>query len=249
MNRIFRFSQNSGQHRSLTTPFEPFQLWLRIRGDTHRCGESTTPRIGDSGSRYLIKFYKMKKISLPVDLYVCLLLQVSLVPAVVSLWRCWRSVVGIPAFARCCQHHCLAGSIHILICIVQCRTCRVPYGILQCILHLRPNFLGRNWDKRFQSFPPCYLQSPLLQILLNAGGGGGGVSKILSTCIMKLDCNVNIVYGSLKLENPQDYAQKPQLKCTFMNSPSGKKYRSPSTYEHYTGGCKWYFCSCALRNL
>ncbi len=34
-------------------------------------------------------------------------------------------------------------------------------------------------------------------------------------------CNVNIVYGNLKSENSQDYAQKPQRNCAFMNSASG----------------------------
>ncbi len=38
---------------------------------------------------------------------------------------------------------------------------------------------------------------------------------------LKLVCNVNIVYGKLKSENSQDYAQKPQRNCTFMNSASG----------------------------
>ncbi len=31
-----------------------------------------------------------------------------------------------------------------------------------------------------------------------------------------------MVYGNLKSENSQDYAQKPQRNCTFMNSSSGK---------------------------
>jgi hypothetical protein len=39
---------------------------------------------------------------------------------------------------------------------------------------------------------------------------------------MKLVCNVNIVYGNLKSETSQDYAQKPQRNCTFMNSASGQ---------------------------
>jgi hypothetical protein len=34
-------------------------------------------------------------------------------------------------------------------------------------------------------------------------------------------CYVNIVYGNLKSENSQDYAQKPQRNCTFMNLASG----------------------------
>jgi hypothetical protein len=37
---------------------------------------------------------------------------------------------------------------------------------------------------------------------------------------LKLVCNVNIVYGNLKSENSQEYAQKSQLACTFMNSAS-----------------------------
>jgi hypothetical protein len=34
---------------------------------------------------------------------------------------------------------------------------------------------------------------------------------------LKLVCYVNTVYGNLKYENSQDYAQKPQGNCTFMN--------------------------------
>ncbi len=37
---------------------------------------------------------------------------------------------------------------------------------------------------------------------------------------LNLVCNVNIVYGDRKSENFQDYAQKPQRNCTFMNSAS-----------------------------
>jgi hypothetical protein len=35
-----------------------------------------------------------------------------------------------------------------------------------------------------------------------------------------LDYNRNIVFGNLKSENSQDYAQKPQRNFTFMNSDS-----------------------------
>jgi hypothetical protein len=43
----------------------------------------------------------------------------------------------------------------------------------------------------------------------------------LSKSGLKLVCKVNIVYGNLnKSENSQDYAQKPQRNCTFMNSAS-----------------------------
>ncbi len=63
------------------------------------------------------------------------------------------------------------------------------------------------------SFPPCYSQSPLLTDFtpppppLNKSG-------------LKLVYNVNFVYGNLKSENSQDYAQKPQRNCTLMNSVS-----------------------------
>jgi hypothetical protein len=38
---------------------------------------------------------------------------------------------------------------------------------------------------------------------------------------LKLVCNVNIVYRNVKSENYQDYAQKPQRNCAFMNLASG----------------------------
>jgi hypothetical protein len=43
----------------------------------------------------------------------------------------------------------------------------------------------------------------------------------LSKSGLKLFYNVNIVYGNLNSENSQDYGQKPQRNCTFMNSASG----------------------------
>ncbi len=52
--------------------------------------------------------------------------------------------------------------------------------------------LGRNWDKSLKRFP-------------------------LSKSGLKLAYNVS---GNLKSENSQDYAQKPQRNCTFMNSAS-----------------------------
>jgi hypothetical protein len=42
----------------------------------------------------------------------------------------------------------------------------------------------------------------------------------LSKSNLKLVCNVNIVYGNLKSENFQVFAQKAQRNCTFMNSAS-----------------------------
>jgi hypothetical protein len=62
--------------------------------------------------------------------------------------------------------------------------------------------------------PPCYSQSPLLMDLTPT-------PPPPSKSGLKLVCNVNIVYGNLKSENSQDFAQKPQQNCTFMNSTSG----------------------------
>ncbi len=45
-------------------------------------------------------------------------------------------------------------------------------------------------------------------------------SPLLSKSGLKLFRNVNIVYENLKSENTQDFAQKPQRYCTFMNSAS-----------------------------
>jgi hypothetical protein len=39
---------------------------------------------------------------------------------------------------------------------------------------------------------------------------------------LKLACNVKSVYGNLQSWNSQDYAQKSQRNCTFMNSASGE---------------------------
>jgi hypothetical protein len=39
---------------------------------------------------------------------------------------------------------------------------------------------------------------------------------------LKLVCNIKIEYGNLKSANSQDYAQKPQRICKFMNSASGQ---------------------------
>jgi hypothetical protein len=43
----------------------------------------------------------------------------------------------------------------------------------------------------------------------------------LSKSGLKLVCNVNIIYGNFKAGYSQDYAQKPQQNCMFMNSAAG----------------------------
>ncbi len=53
----------------------------------------------------------------------------------------------------------------------------------------------------------------------------------LSKSGLKLVCTVNIAYGHLNSENSQDYAQKPQQNCTYMNSASGHCYTTLSRGE------------------
>ncbi len=67
---------------------------------------------------------------------------------------------------------------------------------------------GRRWDK-------------VLRVFLHAIHSHlNGFYSPWSKSGLKLVCNVNIVYGNLKSENPQDYAQKLQRNCIFMNSAS-----------------------------
>jgi hypothetical protein len=73
------------------------------------------------------------------------------------------------------------------------------------------SILGRNWDKSLKSCPPCYSLLTDFTTPPPPQGKSG----------LKLVFNVNIEYGNLKYENPQEYAQKPQRNCTFMNSASG----------------------------
>ncbi len=85
-------------------------------------------------------------------------------------------------------------------------TCNHVAGVIHVY---RGRILVHNGDK---SFDPCYSLSPLLT---------DDPPPTLQQNGMKLCCDVNIVYRNLKSENSQDYDQKPQRNCTFMNSTSG----------------------------
>ncbi len=117
------------------------------------------------------------------------------------------------------------------------------WGAAQC----RGRILGHNWDKSLKCFPPCYSQSPILRDFiphqqkwfehfirkpqaefLDIIG-----TKVLSVFLLAIyshlyleilsptsKSGLNILYGNLKSENSQDYAQKPQQSCTFMKSAS-----------------------------
>jgi hypothetical protein len=60
----------------------------------------------------------------------------------------------------------------------------------------------------------------------------------------KLVCNVNIVYGNLKSENSQDYAQKPQRNCMFMKVASDLPITSCSISPAVS---RTFFCNVCFR--
>jgi hypothetical protein len=93
--------------------------------------------------------------------------------------------------------------------------------------------LERNPDKSLQSFPPCYSQSPvqfcletyissnsrkLLQfpVTVHCKGEGGKSDRKP----YHLPYGLRNPYRNLNSKNSQDYAQKRQQNCTFMNSAS-----------------------------
>jgi hypothetical protein len=86
---------------------------------------------------------------------------------------------------------------------------RIGLGSLHLQRTSRGRILGRNWDK---SSPPCYSQSPLIRDFTPP--------PPFKKSGLELVCNVNIVNENLKSEKSQNYAQKPQQNCTFMNSAS-----------------------------
>ncbi len=88
--------------------------------------------------------------------------------------------------------------------------CRYIVDILCLVgVEVQSRILGRNWDKSLKSFPSCYSQSPLANRFYSS-------SPPPQKSGLKLVCSVNIVYGNLKSENSQDYAQKSQRNFTFM---------------------------------
>jgi hypothetical protein len=101
----------------------------------------------------------------------------------------------------------------------------------------RGRILGRFPEKSLECFPPCYSQSLLLFCLrflfLQIHATSYTVSRVPLLCTIKEKGGIldrkqySLLYGlrnpyrNLKSENSQDYAQKPQRNCTFMNSASG----------------------------
>ncbi len=100
----------------------------------------------------------------------------------------------------------------------------------------------RNPDKSLKSFPPCSSQSPLqlcLEIYISSNSRNLLQFLEFSYCTLQkikeeslIENHAPLHYGlrnpnrNLKSENSQDYAQKPQQNCTFMNSASVKGTKS-----------------------
>ncbi len=87
----------------------------------------------------------------------------------------------------------------------------------------RGRILGRNPDKSLKSFPPCYsrhLYSIALRFLFLHTHATSGKEKWgkPDRNPYQLPYGLRNPYRNLKPENSQDYTQKPQWNCTFMNS-------------------------------
>jgi hypothetical protein len=99
----------------------------------------------------------------------------------------------------------------------------------------RGRILGRNPDKGLRGFSPllftvtftalpwdCYVFKLTLPLTIS-------IVQLLYTIIKekggkpdRKPHGLSNPYRNLKYENSQDYAQKPQRRCTFMNSASGQ---------------------------
>jgi hypothetical protein len=86
----------------------------------------------------------------------------------------------------------------------------------------RGRILGRNSDKSLESFPPCYSKSPRhLCTEISISSNSRNLLQFLHfvTVHCKGERRRN-PYRKLKSDNSQDYAQKPKINYTFMNSAS-----------------------------
>jgi len=99
---------------------------------------------------------------------------------------------------------------------------------------LRGRILGQNLDKSLKSFPPCYSQVTSTYISIYSNSRNLYKFLHFSYCIETIPPSHGLKdpYRNLKSENSQDYAQKPQKNCTFMNSASCH-FDVTDTYSHY----------------
>ncbi len=94
----------------------------------------------------------------------------------------------------------------------------------------RGRILG-NPDKSLKNFPPSYSQSPLqlclrflfLQPHATSYSFCKGERRTPDRKPNPLPYGLLNPYRNLKSENSQDYSQKPQIDCMFMNWASGNK--------------------------
>jgi hypothetical protein len=92
--------------------------------------------------------------------------------------------------------------------------------LIYCSYAVLSRILGKNLDKSLKSVPPCYSQSPL-QLLWDFFFFKLLATSYISTIYISYHLyDLRHPSRNLKSENSQDYAQKPQRDCTFMNSAS-----------------------------
>jgi hypothetical protein len=117
---------------------------------------------------------------------------------------------------------------------VQCTVLSVHYTVHLSTSHANPTsvqrheFLDKNQDKSLKSFPPCYSQSPVYSfalrfLFLRNHATSYSFYRKKGENLKKtnpLPYGLRNTYRNLKSENSQDYAQRPQRTCKFMNSAS-----------------------------
>jgi hypothetical protein len=99
---------------------------------------------------------------------------------------------------------------------------------------------------RFRSFALVYISSnsrnllKFLQFILYTVKEKGGNPNRKP---YPLPYGLRNPYRNLKSENSQDYAQKPQRNCTFMNSAPGKLYtiNNLNTHQEMNKHCRYPF--------
>jgi hypothetical protein len=106
-------------------------------------------------------------------------------------------------------------------------------ALFSAVMENRGRIPGRSPDRNLKSFPHCYSQPPALKFLFlkTHATSYSFYCSFLYTVKEKwgkpdrktypLSYGLRNPYRNTKSENSQDYAQKPQWNCTFMNSASG----------------------------
>ncbi len=97
---------------------------------------------------------------------------------------------------------------------------------------LRPNS-WTYWDKILQSFPPCYLQSPLLTVLLPSSW-----AKVVWTGLLCKQCIRKPQVWELSILCPETsiklYGWRNSIRDWTIAGKGGPLGRSPNSSRHYT---------------